>query len=321
MNTGLNSPFHKKFIKRNSQIILIYAFLIMLIIAAVILDQDFFSVGNFVNLITTSLPLLFVSYAQTLIILTGGIDLSVGATISLTNVICATLMNSSAAGLLAGLLVAIMAGAAAGCANGMIITKGKLQPIIVTLSTSAIIAGIALAVLPAPGGRVHAGFARALTGDIAGIPIPLAIEVIMTVFMWLLLNNTRFGISIYAIGGNENSAFSTGILIDRVKVLAYMTSGLLCALAGIFISAQMYSGDPTVGSNFTLKSITAVVVGGTSLAGGKGGIIGSIAGVYIFVTINNILNLVGIPSFYQYILQGAILITALAIGSLQTRRY
>lgn len=270
-------------------------------------------------MITTSIPFIIVSFAQTLVILTSGIDLSVGAIISLSNVICAALMTDSPGGVLFAMVIALIAGVAVGLVNGIIITRGELQPIIVTLSTSAIVGGIALAILPNPGGKVNAGFAKALTGGIIGIPVPLIIGIILTVLTWVLLNNTRFGNSVFAIGGNENAAYSTGIMVGRVKVLVYFLAGLLSAMAGVFLAAQMYSGDPTVGSNFTLKSITTVVVGGTSLAGGKGGIIGSIAGVFILVIINNILNLIGVPSFYQYILQGVILILALAIGSLRTR--
>ncbi|WHH58179.1 ABC transporter permease [Petroclostridium sp. X23] len=320
MKLELSKNSYKRFIHQNSQIIFIYVFLFILIIIAGILDRDFLSTGNFVNLLTTALPFILASYAQTLVILTSGIDLSVGAIISLSNVLCAVLMGAGTLGFLPGLVVALIAGTGAGFINGIIITKGRLQPIIVTLSTSAILGGVALAILPSPGGKINVGFARALDGDVLGIPVALIVAIIVTALVWTLIKNTRFGRALYAVGGNENAAFSTGILIDKVKVLIYTLAGLLCALSGIFLSAQMYSGDPTVGLNFTMKSITTVVVGGTSLAGGKGSIIGSIAGVFILVIINNILNLIGVSSFYQYILQGVILIAALAISSLRTRR-
>jgi ribose/xylose/arabinose/galactoside ABC-type transport system permease subunit len=159
-----------------------------------------------------------------------------------------------------------------------------------------------------------------MSGNFAGIPVPLLLLIIVTVFMWVLLNKTRFGSSVYAIGGNEDAAYSTGIMVGRKKVTVYIISGFLSALAGIFLSSQMYSGDPRVGVNLTMTSITTVVVGGTMLSGGKGGIIGSLAGVFILVIINNLLNLINVSSFYQYVLQGGILILAIAIGSIKTRR-
>jgi ribose/xylose/arabinose/galactoside ABC-type transport system permease subunit len=285
------------------------------------MDDLFLSKRNINNLIITSIPLLLVSFAQTIVLLTGGIDLSVGSIISLSNVICATIFAKSSMSYIYSTIFAIAVGAISGYINGLIITKGKLQPIIVTLATSSIIGGTALAVLPSPGGKVNAQFASTVTGDVIGISTPLIIGIVITYLLWLLLAKTPFGVSVYAIGGNENSAFSTGIMVNKVKIKVYVLAGILSAMAGIFLSAQMYSGDPTVGATFTTKAITAGVVGGTSLMGGSGGIIGTIAGAFILVIINNILNFIGVPSFYQYILQGGILIIALAIGSIKTGRY
>ena len=310
----------KKFFQRESQVFLIYGFLIALSLASSLMNQYFFTGRNLSNLVTTALPYILFSFGQTLVLLIGGIDLSIGSVVSVANVICATMMDQTFGGFITGFIVAAAAGVAIGAINGFLITKGRIQPIIVTLATQTIFAGVALAILPVPGGTTNFKYASAMSGRLLGLPVPLIIMIIVTIIMWILINKTRFGKSIYAIGGNEEAAFSTGIMVARNKIFVYMISGLLAALAGIFLSSQMYSGAPTLGVNFTMISITTAVVGGTALAGGKGGIIGTIAGVFILIIINNMLNLINVSSFYQYVLQGVILILAIAIGSIKARR-
>ena len=309
-----------KRLRRNSHVFFIYIFLFVLVFTASLLSKHFLTARNLTNLLTTSLPYILVSFGQTIVILSGGIDLSAGAVVCVSNVLCATLMTQSAEGFLTGFFAALASGMAIGALNGILITKGKIQPIIVTLATQTAFYGVALAVLPIPGGRTNYAFAKTVSGRLFNIPMPLLILIILTLAMWLLLNKTRFGSSVYAIGGSEDVAFSTGIMVDKKKTLVYVIAGLLSALAGIYLSSQMYSGDPTIGVNFTIHSITTAVVGGTALSGGKGGIIGSIAGVFILVIINNLLNLVNVSSFYQYVLQGAILIFAISIGSMRSGR-
>lgn len=310
----------KKLAQRKSQVVFIYAFLAVMMVVAGNLDNSFFTVENFQNLLTTAFPYLLISFAQTFVILTGGIDLSGGAMVSLSSVICATLFADRPGLFAVTLLVSLLSGLLLGVVNGALVTKGNVQPIIVTLSTQVIIQGIALTVLDSPGGMVNADFSTAVNGTVANLPVPLLLGIATTVIFWIILNRSRFGHSVFAIGGNENAAYSSGIMVDRVKVAVYAIAGLLSALAGIMLAAQMYSGDPTVGVNLTNNSITTAVVGGTSLAGGKGGLIGNIAGVFILIIINNILNLIGVSSFYQYVVQGGILILALAISSLRARR-
>jgi ribose transport system permease protein len=308
------------FLYRKNQQLLITALLVVLIVISSMMDTAFLSLENFENLMTTSLPFIFVAFAQMIVIVTKGIDLSVGSVISLANVICAVLMTNEPLGFVFGLIVALAAGATAGFINGVIVAKGKLQPIIVTLASSSFYLGIALWILPIPGGKVHTAFARAMDGDVAGIPVALIIGIIVTISMFLLVFRMKYGNFILAIGGNENAAFSTGIQINKVKIATYTLTGLLSAMAGVLLATQMYSGDPTVGTSFTMKSITVAVIGGTSLAGGKATVFGILSGVFILVIINNILNLVGLNSFYQYVFQGSILIFALAISSFQLRK-
>ena len=321
MNTSiLDRRELKKLAQRKSQVIFIYAFLVILMIVAGSLDSSFLTIENFQNLLITALPYLLVSFAQTFIILTGGIDLSGGAMVSLSSVICATLFADQPELFAVTLAVSLVSGLLLGVVNGILVTKGNVQPIIVTLSTQVIIQGIALMVLDSPGGTVNADFSAAVNGLIGPIPVPLLLGIAATVIIWIVLNRSRFGHSVLAIGGNENAAYSSGIPVTKIKIIVYAIAGVMSALAGIMLAARMYSGDPTVGVNMTNNSITTAVVGGTSLAGGKGGIIGNIAGVFILIIINNILNLVGVSSFYQYVVQGGILILALAISSIRSRR-
>jgi ribose transport system permease protein len=299
---------------------MVYLFLLLLIVVATLLNRRFLSIENLTNLMTTAVPYLLVSFAQTSILLVGGIDLSVGSVVSLSNAISARLMVNGPLGYLPALAVSLAAGCGCGYGNGFVITKGRLQPIIVTLASSSIIAGLALAILPAPGGTVHLGFAKSVTGLLVGIPVPLLLGMLAAVLLWITLNRTKYGRSVYATGGNEYAAYSSGILVDRIKLITFVICGLMSSIAGVYISLQMFSGDALIGSNMSLISITTAVLGGTSLAGGKGSIVGSTAGVFIFIIINNVLNLTGVPSFYQFILQGALLIIALTIGTLRLRR-
>jgi ribose transport system permease protein len=304
---------------RRTQLVMVFAFLLLLIVVSGFLNRRFLSIENFSNLVATSVPYILTAFAQTIILLVGGIDLSVGSLVSLANVLCARSMLSTPLGFLPGLGLALVVGSAFGYANGIVVTRGRLQPIIVTLASSSIIAGLALAILPEPGGKIPVGFARLVNGS-AGVPVPLIALIAFTVLMWIVLNRTKYGRTVYATGGSETSAYSSGIAVDRVKVISFTLAGLLSALAGIYISSQIYSGDPLLGTNMSLVSITTAVLGGISLGGGKGNIIGSVAGVFIFIIINNVLNLTGVPSFYQFILQGCLLIFALTIGSLRLRR-
>lgn len=321
MKTGiLDRRELTKLAQRKSQVIFIYAFLVILMIVAGGLDSSFLTVENFQNLLTTALPYLLVSFAQTFVILTGGIDLSGGAMVSLSSVICATLFADRPELFAVTLLISLISGLLLGVLNGILVTKGHVQPIIVTLSTQVIIQGIALMVLDSPGGTVNADFSAAVNGLVGAIPVPLLLGIAATAIIWIVLNRSRFGHSVFAIGGNENAAYSSGIPVVKIKIIVYAVAGVLSALAGVMLAARMYSGDPTVGVNMTNNSITTAVVGGTSLAGGKGGIIGNLAGVFILIIINNILNLIGVSSFYQYVVQGGILILALAVSSIRARR-
>jgi ribose transport system permease protein len=295
----------------------VYAIFLLIYIGACILEPTFFTWGNNVNLFTRITPLLLAGIAQTYVILTGGIDLSIGAIIALANAIAVSLpFVNTPTNIVLWLLVPAIAGLLVGLLNGLIITRGGFPPLIVTLATSQIINGICLFLLPQPGGKISHGLTNAVTGKLFGaIPIPLIILIVFFVIFYLILKHTSFGRSIYAVGGNETVALESGINANHVKVWVYGISGLLAGFAGIYLSAVMNSGDPLVGNPYILDSIAVAVIGGTSLAGGVGGVLGVLGAAYIYQLLNNILNLYAVSTFYQYVVKGLVLIMALAITS------
>lgn len=310
----------KHFWQKNSQTVIIYAFLILLMIFVSFFSESFFTERNLKNLVLSAFPLLMVALGQTLVILTGGIDLSLGPIVSLTNVLCVALMHTDAEpGWLPAVLAALATGFLCGGLNGLVITQGRLAPIIVTLATTAIYEGGALFIMANPGGSVHAGFRRFMTRGIEGY-FPFLLFLLVLVLVRILTNRSVYGKSMRALGGNEGAAYSTGIRVERVKFTAYALAGLLAAIAGIFLAARMNSGDATVGKNFSMNAITATVVGGTAMTGAVGDPLGTVAGVFIITIINNMLNLFGVSSFYQYICQGVILIAALSLSALRRRK-
>lgn len=310
----------KHFWRKNSQTVIIYVFLLALMIFVSFFNEAFFTERNLKNMMLSAFPLLMVSLGQTLVILTGGIDLSLGPIVSLTNALCVALMNpESPTGWIFAVLTALLLGFACGSLNGLIITKGRLAPIIVTLATTAIYEGMALFIMPKPGGTVHSGFRRFMTRGWEGY-FPFILFIVVLVFVRLLTNRSPYGKSLRALGGNESAAYSTGIKVERVKWITYALAGLLAAVAGVFLAARMNSGDATVGKNFSMNAVTATVVGGTAMTGAVGDPLGTVAGVFIITIINNMLNLFGVSSFYQYICQGVILIAALSLSAIRRNK-
>ena len=304
--------------QRYSHVVLIYLFTVLIIVVAAILDEDFLSIRNLKNLVLSSLPLIIAAFGQMMILLTAGIDLSIGSTISFCNVVAiATMQPSEPLGFLLPVIISLVVGSLCGLINGILVTKGRLTPVIATIATMSIYGGLALLVRPVPGGRGHRLFSKLLLGKL-GIPIPTILLILMLIFMFLLTTNTSFGRKMRAVGGNINAAYSTGIAVNKVLLITYTLGGLMAGFSALFLTAQMSCGDATVGSQYTINTITVAVVGGTFLSGAVGSAFGIVAGAFIIMILNNILNLVGISSFYQYVFQGLILITALAISHIES---
>jgi ribose transport system permease protein len=298
----------------------VYIVTVLIYVIAGLIEPRFFSWNNNVNLFTRITPLILAGMAQTLVILTGGIDLSIGSIIGLTSVIAASLpFVDTSVNIIMWLLIPPIAGFGVGIINGFIITKKKLPPLIVTLASSVVWLGVTLYIMPIPGGTVSLAVALTITGKLFNIiPVPLMIILFFVSIGHFVLKKTEFGRSLYAIGANEILAYQSGIPCVKYKILVYGVSGLLSSFVGMYLSGWMYSADPLSGEPYVLNSIAVSVIGGTSLSGGKGGVLGIIGGAYIFYLLNNILNLLGITAFYQYIAKGLILIIALVISSPNT---
>ena len=311
------------FLRRNREGVIAYCVLAFVLTLFASYQADFLTRYGPQSIFNQVITLCIASLGQTMIILSAGIDLSVGTLIIFTNCITATIMKpligffggSLVAGSLATCLIVLILGAACGFLNGCIVVYGRLQPIIVTLATGSIFSGLARYVRPNPGGDVPSQFARFFTGRVLDyIPMSAIILVASLLFIWLPYRNRRYGQALYAIGGNENAAYLSGIKINSGKLLAYTLAGTCGAICGILLTAQTRSGDPTAANNFTNNSIAAAVLGGTALAGGRGSYIGSIAGAMILSLIVGLLIFWKISSYYQNLVQGLILIMALSVS-------
>lgn len=294
----------------------VYLIVLAVFIFAGIRSDTFLTWNNMVNLFSRVTPLILAGLAQTFVILGGGIDLSVGPIISMASVLAASMPYvGSPVNLALWAIAPPLAGLVMGLANGLIIAWRRFPPFIVTLATGTAYLGMAFFIMEEPGGDIDFSLIQIASGAVLSIPIPLLIIVFFVAACHLFLNYTSTGLSIYALGGNETLAAQSGVDCRRVKIATYALSGLLSGFAGTYISAWMFVGDPLVGDPYVMNSIAVAVIGGTSLVGGRGGVLGIIGGAYIFYLINNILNLLSINPFYQYIAKGLVLILALALST------
>lgn len=295
----------------------VYVAAIGIYLLAGIIQPRFLTWTNNVNLLTRIVPLLFAGIAQTFVLLTGGIDLSVGAIIGITNVVAASLpFSGTPYNILLWATVPLIIGSTIGFTNGLIISRWGFPPFIVTFATSTIWTGVALLIMDVPGGYISIGIYRVITGNLFSvIPVPLIIILGSVFFAYLVLRHTPFGRSIYAIGGNKEVARESGIHVEKVELMAYTSSGFFAGMAGMYLSAIMISGDPLVGDPYVMNSIAVAVIGGVALSGGRGGVQGIIGAAYIFYLIDNLLNLIGVSTFYQYVAKGLVIILALTLTS------
>lgn len=291
--------------------------LVVLIVVASLLNDQFFTTGNLMNILRQTSVNAIIAVGMTLVILTAGIDLSVGAILALTGALGASMVSAELP-LIVALPLTLLLGGALGAMNGLLISKGKVQAFIATLVTMTAIRGLTM--VYTEGRPISTGFTDTAdnfafigTGWIAGVPVPVWLMLITFVLIWALLTHTRLGRYIYAIGGNESAARLSGINVDRVKIAVYALSGTMAALAGLIVTSRLSSAQPTAGTSYELDAIAAVVVGGASLAGGRGFIWGTLVGALIIGFLNNALNLLDVSSYYQMIAKaGVILLAVLA---------
>ena len=300
--------------RRNHGLGGIYAVVGALVLLYAILFPGIISVGGFSKFTQNWFPLALVTIAQALLMLNGGITLAIGPLVSLGAVVAATTMGGPF-GTAGGIVAVAAIGLVAGGLMGTVVIRARLPAIIVTLASSFIISGIALIILPRPGGAIPAWFSDLLAGN-----TPVAFLLLLaTLAAWKLYLMTPDGIGIYAAGDNPVGAYRSGVAVDRVKLAAFALSGLLTALAGLFVAAQTGSGDPVIGTPFTLNSIAAAVLGGVGFLGGKGTIRGAVCGSLLLSLMINVMFFLGFPPVAQYVAQGLIIVGAVAIPSLAAR--
>ncbi|MEF2967449.1 ribose ABC transporter permease RbsC [Paenibacillus sp. M1] len=289
--------------------------LIILIIIVSVLNPSFLEPLNILNLLRQVSINALIAFGMTFVILTGGIDLSVGSILALSSAFVANMMVSGFDPILA-IIIGCLLGGVMGMVNGLMITQGKMAPFIATLATMTIFRGLTLVYT---NGNPITGLGDSMTfqlfgrGYQFGIPVPAITMIVTFAILWVILHKTSFGRKTYAIGGNEKAAIVSGIKVSRVKIMIYSLAGLLSALAGAILTSRLNSAQPTAGTSYELDAIAAVVLGGTSLSGGRGRIVGTLIGALIIGTLNNGLNLLGVSSFYQMVVKGIVIVIAVLI--------
>jgi ribose transport system permease protein len=326
----------RSFFRRNFRVVLVYVILLVLLSINIRLNERFFTPPVITSTFNQSMTLVFAGMAQTSVVVSGGIDLSVGPIISLANSLASAVFVDSAVGIIGTVVLVLAVGALCGCFNGIIVVYGRLQPIIVTLATASVYSGLALFLRPRPGGFVPRPYGDLLTTRISTlvqpwfseqslaytvvdyIPASAVLLLIVLLFVWTPFRRSRLGLWVYGIGSNQGAAYMSGVDVNRAKIAAYAMSGIFAAIAGLFLTAQTLSGDATKGGVFTLQSIAVVVLGGTSLFGGSGGVAGTIAGAFVLPVIRSILFFGRIDPLQQPLWEGVVILLAVAAGATRT---
>ena len=295
---------------------ILIAFIVICIIMT-ILSPVFLTVTNVLNVIRQSSIYGIMAIGMTFVILTGGIDLSVGSILAISGAIAAGSLKGGI-GFLPVLLLTLAIGVGCGLANGVLITMGRITPFVVTLGMMSIARGLTLIYTK---GYPISGFSGPFRfiggGDIFGIPFPIVVFIITVVVAWLILTQTRLGRYTYAIGGNEETVKLSGINANFFKTIVYMISGLAAAVSALILTSRINSAEPVSGTGYELDVIAAVVIGGTSLMGGRGSVWGTLVGALMIGVINNGMNLLGISAYFQLVVKGVIIIGAVLLDRLR----
>ena len=310
-----------KYFKNNIGIII--ALLAMFIFLTVFptTRSTFLTPKNMFNILRQNASNLFLATGMTMVIILGGIDLSVGSVIALSGVVAAGCVVNFGLPEAVGFIAAIAVGAAVGLFNGFIICKTDIPPFIVTLASMNITKGIALVLTGgAPIRCMTDAFKFPGAGYVGPVPTPVILMVVIFVIAALMINKTQLGRHIYAVGGNVQAAKFSGISVQKVKFIVYAYTGVMAGIAGVVIASRLYSGQPTAGDGAEMDAIASVVVGGTSMSGGSGRIGGTLIGVLIIGVLNNGLNLMGVDSNFQYIVKGLVILLAVYVDFLRNKK-
>lgn len=303
----LSNVLGNKFIQKNIPLMGLFA----LIIIISILSSAFFTSYNILSVLRQASINGLIAFGMMFVILSSGIDLSVGSTLAFSSLIMAKLIQigvNSPIAILASLIIGVIIG----IINGLLISKGKLQPMIATLSTMMVLRGLTLFISNGvPVSKLGEGMIGWVgRGDFVSIPVPVYILILIFFVIHFILNRTVFGKRVYAIGGNAKAARLSGIEVEKYLIYVYIFSGVLAALAGVILTSRIDSAVPTAGISYEMNAIAAVVIGGASLTGGRGKVTGTLIGILIIAVLINGLNLLGTSAYLQQIITGLIIITA-----------
>ena len=300
------------------------ALAVVILVSAIISaaqGENFFSGPNIRDMLVRSVALGIVAAGQTLVIVGGSLDLSVAYLISVSTIVAATVMGGDPSSIPLGIGAVLVVGAGVGLVNGVIITKLRVNAFIATLGTALIMRGLLDANFEGASGEVPREFGFLGYGSVGPVPISVIVLALFVALVWFLLRSTRFGHRLYAVGGDEETARLSGVRTHRTLIGAHVLCGLAAAVTGLFIASRLRAGDPLVGPNggYDLESIAAVVVGGTALSGGTGGVVGTLGGVLILAVLDNLFNALEVNAFLKDVLRGVIIIAAVALYALRRR--
>jgi ribose/xylose/arabinose/galactoside ABC-type transport system permease subunit len=291
----------------------VWVALVVTLVVGVVAVPNFATAANADAVLRQAAVLGVVALGQTFVVLTGGIDLSVGMLMGLVTVLANGIMNGDPGLMLPVVAVALLCGLVTGVANGLGIVIARVDPLIVTLAMLSVLQGAIFLYTDRTVGSAPVEFRELAYGSLGPVPIPAIILGVLAIAAWLILDRTPFGRYVMALGGDAQSARRAGIPVDRVRLGAYVTCSLLAAVAGLLLAARLGSGFTGAGAGFELSSIVAVVVGGTALSGGRGGVWGTVAAVLLLTMLATMLNLLGISPFAQRVINGVVIVVAVAV--------
>lgn len=296
----------KEFVKKNT------LFIVFLVICATfsVATDSFLTVSNITDVVRTNTINGLLAVGLTYVILSGGIDLSVEATVCLAGLVAGYLSPMPVVAVLAGVLV----GVAIGLFNGLILEKSGVQPFIFTLAMSRLLRGVVLAITKGKNYyTIDSSFTAIVRSSVFGISSLIIMFVVIVVITYFALNRARYGRYIYAVGSNEEAARLSGIRTHRIKISAYVIAGILSGLAGVLLTARLSGAETNAGDGWSLDAVSAVIIGGTSLRGGRGGILNTLLGIFIIAVLNNGMTLMGVPTNYNQLIKGLLMLVAVLL--------
>lgn len=302
---------------KNSMVIV----LLMSMILFTVRNSSFATGGNLRAILVSAAPFALITLGQTLVIFTGGIDLSVGSVIALSTMIGCKILVTHPQQFVVSIFAAIFAGLIAGMINGIVINYLHVTPFVATLGMLTAASGLAYAIGGgAPINGLPDSWGRIANTRIFGFETPVYIMILGFIIFYLITTKTVFGMRVYAVGGNANAAEVAGVNPRKIRLYVYCISGVLAGISGVILSSRVISGPPNLGSGYELSSIAAVVIGGASLLGGRGTVWGSCLGLFLIQTLNNGLDILIVPSYWQKVISGSLIVAAVAVDMFAVRR-